>query len=151
MPNLFDELWSNSDLVSIVGSRNRTISNSGPPFEKRFHISAGDAETQEPKIAAAVLTFMIRGLAETKQQPVVKVNDREIGVIPLYPDVEGRHWFPEAISIGSGVLAQGDNRIEIGVLQPPDPAAANADDGFQIKDLVCHYRISPSGSTWTST
>lgn len=142
MPNLFDELWLNSDLVAIMGDQNRTIGHSQPAFEKRFHISAGDAETQEPQIAAAVLTFMIRGLAQTEQQPVVTVNSRQVGVIAPYPDVDRRHWFPQAISISSGVLAQGDNEIEIGVMDPPDPAAENGQDAFQIRDLICHYQIA---------
>ena len=70
------------------------------------------------------------------------MNDREVAVIPSYTDGSGRHWFPQAISIAAGVLAQGDNRIEIDIAAPADHAADASHDAFQIRDLVCHYQVA---------
>ena len=142
MSHLFDEFWSNSDLVAFAGDPHRTTGNGQIAFVQRFHIDAGGAATEPPKIMAAVLTFMVRGLADNAQQPVIKVNDREVAVIPSYTDGSGRHWFPQAISIAAGVLAQGDNRIEIDIAAPADHAADASHDAFQIRDLVCHYQVA---------
>ena len=142
MSHPFDEFWSNSDLVAIAGDPHCTTGNGQTAFAQKFYIDAGGAETKAAEIAAAVLTFMVRGLADDGQEPVIKVNDQEVGVIPSYTDGSGRHWFPQAISIAAGVLAQGDNRIEIDIVEPVAPAARRSGDTFQIRDLVCHYQVA---------
>jgi hypothetical protein len=151
MSNSLTQFWANSDLVVIVGDQNRTIGDGEPYLEERFNIEGAAHEGDSFEIGGAVLTFSIRGMTAAGQQPVVEVNDQQVGVIPAYPGADRRHWHPEAISISAGILAQGENEIEIRVVGPGDPAPGEITPDpeitpdLEIRDLICHYQFAPSG------
>jgi hypothetical protein len=141
MSSLLDALWHSRDLVVIVGSQDRATGKEHGLLEERFHIEVTNAEVESSKIAGAVLTLIVRGLAAGGQHAVVEVNDRPVGVLCEYPGVEREHWFPEALSVGEDVLRAGENEIEVRAAGLPDPSAGGVSGSVQIRDLICHYQL----------
>ena len=140
MANLFSELWSNSDLVVILGDQGRALGHQKPSFEECFAIDSSDSESRKADGLRGVLTLMVKGKIPAGRRPTVKINDRIVGTIASQPAAEHSHWFHEAVDIGRGILEAGQNKIEIGPEQQPDRSAESGWDSLQIRDVICHFQ-----------
>ncbi|MEO0867342.1 MAG: hypothetical protein AAFY17_02615, partial [Cyanobacteria bacterium J06642_11] len=89
-------------------------------------------------------------LTATRQSAEVKINDRSVGrIYPYYPSdfserntAIAQHWHTQMINIGSGVLRDGQNTIEIEPVSWENATRNDIYDDFKLKDVICFFQQS---------
>lgn len=123
------------DFAVIQGEEAIVIGDRNPVWERVFRIQGHHRPGQ------AFLIFNVRHL--TYADVMVRINDREVGVIHHYENWQmfQDHWFTQMINLGSGVLKNGENKIRIAAMRlPPDPTSDNEYDDFALKDVICFFQ-----------
>ena len=123
------------DFVVIQGEKAVKIGDRNPVWETTFRIPGRRRPRQ------AFLIFNVKHLTYA-DVPVI-INGQEIGVIYHHENwqVFQDHWFTQMINIGSDVLKNGENVIQIAAIRlPPDPASDNEYDDFDLKDMICFFQ-----------
>lgn len=125
------------DFVVIQGDDNVVLGDGGVVlWEKNF--STGGRHSG----GEAILMLMVRGLTETTSNVPVKINNKTVGNIYNYNGANSNHWFTQIINIGTTVLKDGNNEIQIGAVSWPGAESGNLYDDFAIRDVICFFKQS---------
>ena len=122
------------DFMVIQGDSSRRIGDSATLWEKTF--STGGRHPG----GMAILMFMVKGLTATDSNVDVKINNTSVGKIFHYKGADPNHWFTQIINIGSGILSNGNNEIQIEAVSYPGATPGNIFDDFFIRDVVCVFQ-----------
>lgn len=125
------------DFVVIQGDDNVVLGDGGVVlWEKNFNTGGRHSG------GAAILMLMVSGLTETTSNVPVKINNKTVGNIYNYNGAKSGHWFTQIINIGTTVLKDGNNEIQIGAVSWPGAESGNLYDDFAIRDVICFFQQS---------
>lgn len=123
-----------SDLQVIQGDAARRIGDGATLWEKNFNTGGRYSGGK------AILMLMVKGLTATDSDVDVKINNTSVGVIEHYNGADSRHWFTQIINIGSGILNNGTNELQIEAVSWGGATPSNLFDDFYVKDVVCIFQ-----------
>lgn len=125
------------DFVVIQGDSNKVLGDTGDAlWEKSFDTGGRQSG------GAAILMLMVKGLTSTNSNVPVKINNINVGEIFHYNGANSKHWFTQIINIGSGVLKDGNNELQIGAVSFPGANSGDLYDDFYIRDVICFFQQS---------
>ena len=124
-----------SDFVVIQGDSNRRVGDGATLWEKNFNTGGRHSG------GAAILMFMVKGLTVAEKDVDVKINNTSVGKIFRYNGANANHWFTQIINIGSGILNNGNNELQIEAIDYEGGGSDHFDD-FYLRDVVCFFQQS---------
>lgn len=122
------------DFIHIVGDTNVKIgkgSNSNG-FKKKFNTGGRHAP------GLAYITFMIRGMTDTKESAEVSVNSKVVG--KLFHNWKGRkqEWTTQSVTLKGTDLNNGSNTIHLSTVDKWGSSNPGKDDYF-VRNVICHF------------
>jgi len=124
-----------SDFVVIQGDASKRIGDGATLWEKNFNTGGRHAGGH------AILMYMVKGLTVAKKDPIVKINNREVGKIFRTEGANRNYWFTQIINIGPNILNNGNNEIQIEAVDYVGGGSDHFDDFF-LRDVVCLFQQS---------
>ena len=123
------------DIQVIQGDSTKRLGDGGATvWEKTFNTGGRHSGGK------AILMFMVKGLTATNSDVTIEINGTNVGKIEHYNGADSRHWFTQIVNIGSGVLNNGNNELQIQAVSWPGARAGDIYDDFWIKDVVCIFQ-----------
>lgn len=122
------------DIQVIQGDASRRIGDGASLWEKTFNTGGRHSGGK------AILMLMVKGLTATDTTVDVKINNKSVGKIFNYNGAPSSHWFTQIINIGSGILNNGDNELQIEAVSWPGAKPGNIFDDFYVRDVVCIFQ-----------
>ncbi len=123
------------DFVVIQGDSSRRIGDTSTLWEKNFNTGGLNGK------GSAFLMFMVKGLTATDSDVDVKINNMSVGKI-FHSNSEDTGWYTQIINIGTGVLNDGSNELQIEAVSFPGATPGNIYDDFYIRDVICFFKQS---------
>ena len=130
-----------ADFTVIQGDANRRVGDGALLWEKEFRTEKRLGRSP------AFLMLMVKGLTYATDAVVVKINNIDVGRI--YPDrwhdnvhreAAKNHWSTQIINIGSGVLNNGVNELQLEAVGYPESTATDHFDDFYVRDVICFFK-----------
>ena len=123
------------DIQVIQGDSTKRLGDGGSTvWEKTFNTGGRHSGGK------AILMFMVKGLTATTSDVTILINNTNVGKIENYKGADPNHWFTQIVNIGSGILKNGDNELQIEAISWPGAHAGDLYDDFWIKDVVCIFQ-----------
>ena len=123
------------DLQVIQGDSTKRLGDGGATIWEKIFSTGGRHSGGK-----AILMFMVKGLTATNSDVTIKINGTNVGVIEHYKGANSRHWFTQIVNIGSGILYNGNNELQIEAVTWSGATAGDLYDDFWIKDVVCIFQ-----------
>jgi hypothetical protein len=123
------------DFIVIQGDSSHRIGDGATLWEKTF-LTESRLRTR-----TAFLMFMVKGLTVTEKEVDVKINNTSVGKISPYTGANKDHWFTQIIHIGSEILNDGENELQLEAVDYEGGGSDHFDD-FYLRDIICFFKQS---------